>query len=234
MGTAARKIFHFIAAVHFWYGCYYDWNYVIIPANVHRMGQSFGFSGKLKFLTYWDAILQGLFFTICLLNDFIGTNENLPKRSPIIRRVQDKLLASLAFPLAMFVGLTFWGIYFVDRELILPKAIAPYFPEWLNHLMHTNIMIFILIEMFTSFRKYPSRRQGLGILAFVMLAYLIWLNVIHSYTGFWVYPVLEVLNLPMRIVFFASLFGFVVLMYVAGEKLNNSIWRNQFKVMKKS
>lgn len=51
-----REICHFLAAAHFWFGCYYDWNYVIIPSNIHRMGESFLFSGKLKFLTYWNAV----------------------------------------------------------------------------------------------------------------------------------------------------------------------------------
>lgn len=54
MGT--REICHFLAATHFWYGCYYDWYYVKIPRESHNMGESFGFSGKLKFLTYWNAV----------------------------------------------------------------------------------------------------------------------------------------------------------------------------------
>ncbi|KAG5899750.1 hypothetical protein JTB14_006088 [Gonioctena quinquepunctata] len=230
----AREIFHFVAAVHFWSGCYYDWNYVRIPSHVHKMGDSFGFSNKLKFLTYWNALFQAFFFTICLLNDFIGTNENLPKRSPLIRRVRDKLMSSLALPLAFFVGLTFWGLYFVDRELILPKAIAPYFPVWLNHLMHTNIMVFILIELFTSFRKYPTRKQGLALLLTVMFTYLIWIHVIYYHTGFWVYPVLEVLNWPLRIVFFLTTLSLIILLYIVGENLNSTVWKKQMKLLKKS
>nr|XP_023029356.1 androgen-induced gene 1 protein-like [Leptinotarsa decemlineata] len=229
-----REIFHFVAAVHFWGGCYYDWNYVKIPAHVHNMGESFGFSGKLKFLTYWNALLQATFFTVCLLNDFIGTNENIPKRIPLIRKVKDTLMTSLALPLSLFVALTFWGIYCIDRELILPKAIAPYFPDWLNHLMHTNIAIFILIELFISFRKYPTRKQGLRVLCIFMLIYLVWVHVINYYTGFWVYPILTVLNVPSRIVFFAVLLIFIVLLYIAGETLNNLVWRKQLKALKMS
>lgn len=142
------------------------------------------------------------------------------------------MLCSLAFPLAMFVGLTFWGIYFVDRELILPKAIDPYFPAWLNHVMHTNIMLTSLIELCTSFRKYPSHTTGIGILASVMLLYLVWIHIIHTYTGFWVYPILTVLNLPLRIVFFASLLVLTVILYLLGEFINNTIWAKQLQKLK--
>lgn len=126
----------------------------------------------------------------------------------------------------MFVGLTFWGLYAVDRELVFPKAIDPYFPGWLNHVMHTNIMIFILLEMYTSYAKYPKRKLGAGILTVFMLIYLIWIHIIHAYSDMWVYPVLDVLNLPGRLVFFIGLLGLSLSLYVVGEKLSKSIWKS--------
>lgn len=50
-----REFCHFFAALHFWFGCYYDWNYVILPQDLKRMNDSV-FSSKLKFLTYWNAV----------------------------------------------------------------------------------------------------------------------------------------------------------------------------------
>lgn len=129
----------------------------------------------------------------------------------------------------MFVGTTFWGIYGVDRELVFPKVLDNYFPTWLNHVMHTNIMIFILIEMFTSYRKYPSRSTGMSILLVFMASYLVWIHVIHAYTGMWVYPILEVLNLPFRVVFFVAMLGFIVFLYLIGEKLNTTVWAETIK-----
>jgi hypothetical protein len=230
---SVKTLCHLFAALHFWFGCYYDWNYVKIPSDVHRMGSSFGKSGKLKFLTFWDALLQAIFFTICFVNDLIGTNEDTPKKIPLIRKLKDLILPCLAFPLSMFVGLTFWAIYFVDRELIFPRALDNFFPVWLNHVMHTNIMIFILIELFTSYRKYPSRKFGLSVLSVFMLIYLVWIHIIYAYSGMWVYPILEVLNFPLRIVFFVGLLGLSVGLYVVGEKLNAVIWNKQSHVIKK-
>ncbi|XP_018570336.1 androgen-induced gene 1 protein-like isoform X2 [Anoplophora glabripennis] len=226
-----RNIFHLASSLSFLVSFWYDQGLDIPP--LQWKGDTF-MRGRLKFLTIWDLLLQGFFFAICLLNDFIGTNENVPKRIPLIRKIKDLILASLAFPLANFVALTFWGLYLVDRELIFPKALDPYFPTWLNHVMHTNIAVFILIELFTSFRKYPSRKQGIGILVAFMAVYLVWIHIIHSYTGMWVYPILEVLNLPLRIVFFAVLLGFTIALYILGERLNGLVWRKQLKDLKKA
>lgn len=135
-----------------------------------------------------------------------------------------QILPTLAFPLAMFVGLTFWGLYAIDRELIFPEILDTYFPMWLNHLMHTNIMLFTLLELLTSYRKYPSRKVGLSILVGFMLTYLVWIHYLYAHTNKWVYPVLNVLNLPGRIIFFVSNLAITIAVYVLGEKINSIRW----------
>ncbi|XP_052869548.1 androgen-induced gene 1 protein-like isoform X1 [Anopheles cruzii] len=227
---ALRALMHFIAAVVFTYAIYYDFRYVHFPPEMWRPGGEFG--GKLKFLTVWDAILQAIYFTICLLNDFIGTNEVAPKRMPLIRKVKDYTLAAFAFPVALNVGVTFWTLMAIDRELVFPKALDAVFPGWLNHVMHTNIVIFIILEICTSFRQYPSRRAGLTGLGIFMSAYLGWLHVIRHFGGIWVYPVLEVLNFPQRLVFFAVSLVFCVGLYLLGEFFNNLIWTKELKQLK--
>jgi FAR-17a/AIG1-like protein len=48
--------------------------------------------------------------------------------------------------------------------------------------------------------------------------------VIYSKTGYWVYPVLEVLNWGQKAGFFASLLLLITALYICGEKMNNLIW----------
>ncbi|XP_020283884.1 androgen-induced gene 1 protein-like isoform X3 [Pseudomyrmex gracilis] len=218
--------FHAIFFLHYAFGVYYDYTYTIVPANVGRVHGAYG--GKFKFLTFWDAILQAVFFLICLLNDAFGTNAVNPKKTPFIRKVKDCFHASLGFPVAMFVGVTFWALMFVDRELVLPKALDPYFPWWLNHLMHTMIMVTTIFEMIVASRQYPKRSRGLGILVTFMLTYLIWIHVVYYKSGVWVYPVMDVLSQPMRIMFFAVLLTFCMVLYFVGEALNNFIWGKMY------
>lgn len=87
-------------------------------------------------------IIQAVYFTICLVNDFTGTNDIQPKRTPTVRKVKDYLLAAFAFPLATNVGLTFWSLMAIDRELIFPKAFDDFFP---------GFVFFIKFLIFESF-----------------------------------------------------------------------------------
>ncbi|KAL7294019.1 hypothetical protein TKK_0012589 [Trichogramma kaykai] len=187
--------------------------------------------GQLKYLTIWNLLIQTFFSMVCLLNDLIGSNKDDEKQKPWIRRFKDFLHASIGFPLSMFVGVTFWALMAVDRELVLPKALDPYFPGWLNHLMHTLIMFTTLLEMIISSRLYPTRSQGIKALITFMLTYLCWMHYVYYRSGVWAYPVIEVLSWPLRIVFYAILLLLVIGLYFVGEKLNGLIWGDNKKAI---
>lgn len=108
------------------------------------------------------------------------------------------------------------------------------FCSWLNHVMHTNIVVFICVEMCTSFRQYPTRKNGLTGLVIFMLAYLSWIHIIRYVSGIWVYPVLEVLDLPQRIVFFIVNLLFGLSFYFVGEFVNKHLWASELKSVKVS
>jgi FAR-17a/AIG1-like protein len=66
---------------------------------------------------------------IALLNDLIGTNDVLLSKAPKIRKLKDYFFATFAFPVAFNVGITFWSLFAIDRELVFPKALDAYFPK---------------------------------------------------------------------------------------------------------
>ncbi|XP_030040390.1 androgen-induced gene 1 protein [Manduca sexta] len=226
-----RLLFHLFGAIQFCYGCYYDQVHVTPPSTSTSVTP---FGGKLKYLTHLDAIIQTVYFTIALMNDLFGNNEPTPSEKPLIRRIKDIMFSALAFPVAMFVGITFWGIYAIDRELILPRSLDPYFPTWLNHVLHTNIMVFILIDLITSFRMYPRKKIGFSILCTFMLSYMVWIHIIYFKTGSWVYPILNVLNWPVRIIFYVICLGLVCSLYNVGERLNRYVWYKEVEQTVKS
>lgn len=98
--------------------------------------------------------------------------------------------------------------------------------------MHTNIVVFILLDAFTTFRKYPARKSGVTGLLLFNIAYIIWVHIIKHMSGRWVYPVLDVLNLPQRIGFILFMGAFGVSFYFVGELLNNYIWAAELKRLK--
>ncbi|XP_078045468.1 androgen-induced gene 1 protein isoform X3 [Augochlora pura] len=215
-------VFHTITALQFSFSVYYGFFELSVPVNVSKMFSGFG--GKWKFLTFWGAIIQMLFYFLCMLNDWFGTNAINPKKPPLIRKMKDFLFASVAFPIAMFVSVTFWGLMSIDRELVFPKAIDPYFPWWLNHLMHTMVLVSILIELILSPRQYPRRFSGIVTVVLFDFVYIIWIHVIYYKSGAWVYPVLSAMSFPIRTIFLGSTVAFSVISYYLGEALDNFVW----------
>lgn len=57
------------------------------------------------------------------------------------------LFNALVFPCSLLVVTIFWTIWHIDRELIFPKVIDTFFPLWLNHMMHTFILVPLMIEL---------------------------------------------------------------------------------------
>jgi FAR-17a/AIG1-like protein len=85
-------------------------------------------------------------------------------------------------------------------------------------------MIFIMIELLVLPRTYPSRSSsfiGMGIL---MAIYLGWVFCIKANAGYWVYPILKVLDWPQRIGFFAFCVAVPFGLYFVGPVLNYIRW----------
>lgn len=106
----------------------------------------------------------------------------------------------------------------------LPHFFPHFSYRWMNHIIHTNVMVFIVLEMFTSFRQYPTRSIGLTSLALFSISYTAFLHVIKQKSGFWVYGFLKDLNRTKRYVFFLVTILFTLSLYFAGELLNEKIW----------
>ncbi|KAK5649520.1 hypothetical protein RI129_000549 [Pyrocoelia pectoralis] len=228
------KIFHAIIIFSYVFVLWYDQMYIDFPEFMQpKKADGEIFKGRLNFLTIWNLFLQTAFFTICLLNDFIGTNEVNPKTKPLIRKIRDIILATLAFPSSLIVVVSFWLIYTVDTGLLIPKGFEVFLPTWINHMMHTNVIFFVLIQMYISYHEYPSRVVGVSILTTFILSYLAWIHINYASSGRWPYPILEVLNLPLRSLLFAALFGSALLWFILGEKLNRILWTITLEVRKR-
>lgn len=153
-----------------------------------------------------------IFYAIALLNDLISSKS--------VKELRDFLFSSLALPLALETSLMFWSMTAIDRELVFPKALDAFFPRWLDIVLHTNVSVFILLEMILVSHQYPKRKSGIRALALFMLCYLIWIYVVFINTGRWVYSVIGILSAPQRIIFFL-ICGLVTLtLYFIGELMN--------------
>lgn len=158
------------------------------------------------------------------MNDFIGSNDVCKQKRPWLRSCKDFIFAALAFPLSLHVTIVFWTMFVFDRETVLPSKFEGIFPPWLNHAVHTNITVFILIELVILYRKYPRRLTGLLTLATFLVCYIIWMFITRHFAGKWAYPILDELNHIEKAGFFLFAFTFPFWMYFLGEFLNDKAW----------
>lgn len=139
-------------------------------------------------------------------------------------KLRDLVFASLAFPFGVFVAVSFWGIYMMDRELIFPKALDDIFPSWLNHVLHTWCAVIIIVEGAFIQHKYPKNRVGLGVLAASAALYLLWITWIAYVAEFWVYPFLRVMPNSGRVAFFTVAGCILAFFYFLGKWKTRFIW----------
>ncbi|XP_076306839.1 androgen-induced gene 1 protein-like [Tachypleus tridentatus] len=180
------------------------------------------FAGHLKFLTYWNVILQFVVFGLCFISDVIPKNSVKEK----LDKYKDIIFTSLALPIGNFVVAVFWVLYLIDRELILPRALDAFYPAWLNHVSHTTIFPLLLTEIWLCHHPHPSRKIGMATLISFVAVYLTWVVSLSIALDFWVYPILEVLNWSLRVAFFIGCGIIMVLFYLLGESLNSTVWRS--------
>ncbi|XP_068621694.1 androgen-dependent TFPI-regulating protein-like [Battus philenor] len=211
-------MFHLFAAAINTYVFWYDQTYVEFPFE-NPLIKELPLKSRSMFLTIWCLIIQIIYHTVALLNDFFGSNAVSPKKKPLIRLIKDTLF-STAFPIAIYVSAAFWGIYAVDKNLIFPDHIEKLYPVWVNHVMHTTVTVFMLIELIATRRNYPSRATGLSLILTIISLYITWFLAIYFKTGSWVYPVFEPMNWPLRLIFISFSVVSVIGVYILGEKLN--------------
>lgn len=183
-----------------------------------------------SFLAFFSLsfLLETVYFIIALLNDFFGSNEvSTGKKLPALRKLRDFIYTSILFPLAFAVSGLFWGLYIIDRELVFPDRMAAYFPWWLNLMVHTNIVIFLLIETVILYHNYPSRKLSLAAVLILIIAYIAWIYVIRFVAGAWVYPILNVLSGIQKIGFYAFAIIALYALYFVGEFVNSRVWNKK-------
>lgn len=131
-------------------------NYKAIDMPAH---QTYG--GSWKFLTFIDLVIQAVFFGVCVLTDL---SSLLTKGSASMEQerqlrkligLRDWMMAVLAFPVGVFVVTMFWTLYLYDRDLIYPRLLDNFIPQWLNHgMVSKNLMFSFFLSFFCKTAKY--------------------------------------------------------------------------------
>jgi len=97
------------------------------------------YGGILKLFTFWNQSMQAAYFGYSVINDVFGSNmipseyHKASSSVSVLQRIRDLIAASSAFPGSLFVTVSFWILYSIDRELIFPAVLDEFYPFWLNY-----------------------------------------------------------------------------------------------------
>ena len=215
-------IVHVVSIVNFAYAIYWERN--ILDDPLSKPGSPRAFGGRWKYLTSLNLWIQLIYFIISFLNSIFGSHSTDEKSSTTLQKIRDFLFSTIAFPIGQFVGIIFWGLYHIDRELIFPVARDKVFPNHINHMLHTTVIPVQLLELVLLYHLFPRKKLGLATISVFIALYLTWTLIVAHFGGFWVYPIFRVLGTVQRIIFmiFCSMFG--GLLYLLSESLNNFVW----------
>ncbi|KAG5897774.1 hypothetical protein JTB14_019992 [Gonioctena quinquepunctata] len=181
------------------------------------------------FFTSWNFLIQVFYFYTALCYDIfyiLSIWEDLQKR---VLRYKGYIFISCLFPFAVFVSTMFWGVFIIDRELVFPTVVDEYIPMWMNHCLHTNILIFAFIELFISNQLLPTVKSAFIGLNMVVIPYHILIVVGYFILGRWIYGLFQIFTWPERIAFVLLYYLFVVWMMRIGMAIQKYkytfIWR---------
>lgn len=139
--------------------------------------------------------------------------------SAAIKKTKDIIFAGLTIPFAFKTTLMYFGISFIDPELVFPSALRPHFPVWLDIVLHSSISIFPIIEILLTRPSFSYRWTSIKVLITGLISYSIWIHVVYFKTGQWVYDIFAELSDIERTVFFAASGVIGIGLYFAGEVL---------------
>ena len=49
--------------------------------------------------------------------------------------LKDFVFSTIGFPVGVFVSVSFWGLYAIDRDLVFPDELDQFFPPITNHMV---------------------------------------------------------------------------------------------------
>lgn len=169
--------------------------------------------------------IQIAYFTLALLNDVFPT--------PAIKKTKDIIFAGLTIPFAFKTTLMYFGISFIDPELVFPAALRPHFPTWLDITLHSSISVFPIFEILLTRPQFTYRWTSIKVLITGLISYSIWIHVVYFKTGKWVYDIFAELNDIERTVFFAASGIVGIGLYFIGELLSFLLVGSQTKKKQK-
>ncbi|XP_018562398.1 androgen-dependent TFPI-regulating protein-like [Anoplophora glabripennis] len=173
------------------------------------------------YFTSWNMVIQTLYFLLAMLYDILHIFTRQSNLEGKIQLYKGYIFTSLVFPCSLFVSAMFWSVYSINREWVLPEVLDEYVPEWLNHCLHTNIVVFLVIEVLIVNQLLPTFKSAFIGLTILSTIYNTTFLCVYFSSGKWIYGLFYIFSWPERIAFMCSNYLFTVMIMKAGIKIQS-------------
>ncbi|CAH1956114.1 unnamed protein product [Acanthoscelides obtectus] len=126
---------------------------------------------RFCYFTGWTFIMQMTFLGLAVSHEVSEVlNLSLSVRKKL-GRARAVIFDTFTLPCTMLTVSVFWVIWHIDKELIFPSELSRVFPDWLNHMLHTFIVVPVVVEILApkkySFVDYKVAARTLFLFAVV-------------------------------------------------------------------
>lgn len=117
------------------------------------------------------------------------------------------------------VEYTFWTVWFTQgRDMIFPKSVETYYPNWLNHTTHTIVVPINICQAYLSYHQY--RKGGIFVTLSFVVAYALFMFFIRWSAGMFVYPYMNQMNTASVVIYCVSTMFSSIALYESGFFIN--------------
>ncbi|KAJ8925624.1 hypothetical protein NQ315_009468, partial [Exocentrus adspersus] len=173
------------------------------------------------YFTSWNMIIQTIYFLLAMLYDILHIFTKQRHLETKVELYKGYIFTSLVFPCSLFVSTMFWSVYSINREWVLPEVLDEFVPDWLNHSLHTNIVVFLIIEVLIANQLLPTFKSAFIGLTTLSTIYNVVFLIVYFSCGQWIYGIFYIFTWPERIAFMLSNYVFVVMVMKAGLKIQS-------------
>lgn len=140
--------------------------------------------------------------------------------------MRDYFFTSLAYPASTAVVSMFWMICIAfGPDLLVPKVVKVFMPDWVNHSLHTVPLIINLSLM--SLVPHKWLKNGHLVPAGYMVFYIGVLYICKFTTGKFPYPFLDDMSDGIKIVYFLVKAAYLMGLYFANRYLSQLLHGKQ-------
>ncbi|VEN61082.1 unnamed protein product [Callosobruchus maculatus] len=162
-------------------------------------------NNRFLYFTVWNFTLQLIFLGLAVcheLSELLKLNLSVRKK---LGRARAVIFDTFTFPCTLLTVTVFWTVWHIDRELIFPRELSKVFPDWLNHMLHTFILVPVIVEILApkkhNFVDYKVAARSLFLFALIYQLVYLYVYMLH---GVWLYPIHEYLSWTGKIILFTS------------------------------